>query len=671
MGRLKIFPRWRTSDRRAKRTGPSVRISDSDRVIVGDDNIMMTDNSTTNHNWLLFIAQRTWRSVRSPASVDSRTRTSGKTRSRRLPKLVGVSTEVVLWGPPGSGKSTYVAALDAALSHAIPPWTLTARDDASMHALIEMNHRLRVRREFPDATSPGSIGTFQFLLAGDLQGGPRIPFLGGTARRVARINLSVADPAGQLYDYELSTGPSRDYLAGHLAKSHGIILFFDPTAEHENAAYKHFHYMAANLMLRSMHQAALGPGGFRLPHRVAVCVSKFDTPEVFMAAKRKGYLCSEGNGSPRVAEKHAEDFFDLLCQANWRDGRYEGLNPSREFRKAIKQYFYDDKVRYFAVSSVGFYLGDSMRFDEDDFANTDRRADGFPIIRGTIHPINILEPLVWVSGLDRREAASPSKHRQAVRAAPVTATQLPIAQRTALPVSDIAGAADALVPEHLICLVEASNSPYLERYLELIAELVTITAQERGFRVSPAARADGLGQHDSAPPKVEPVLPVSLIAYGSSENSVSVLAWKADHVQALRALDELAQYQAGEDEHTSAAHIECALAEVTRQLAGSQERIALVTVGSSHAFPIETIPYLQVLPCPEGHDWRALLAHLRLESGAILGAIHDHDEDAWTELGADADAHVDTVDIWQFAVALGLTAPSQNTRVGLMPPEEA
>ena len=53
---------------------------------------------------------------------------------------------------------------------------------------------------------------------------------------------------------------------------------------------------------------------------------------------------------------------------------------------ALRQYFYPDRVRYFVTSAVGFYVGPSGEFREDDYQNVIPLEDGTLGIRGADPP---------------------------------------------------------------------------------------------------------------------------------------------------------------------------------------------------------------------------------------------------------------------------------------------
>jgi hypothetical protein len=215
------------------------------------------------------------------------------------------------------------------------------------------------------------------------------------------LDLQIVDSSGELFSDHSVGRPDAQELADRMAASTGIVLFFDPLREADvGDAYSHFHSVAAQLE----HRVELVNG--RLPHRLAVCIAKFDHPAVLAAATKGGHLVTDDADSfqfPRVADDRAEGFFKELCLSSPR-----GLGGL--FRDAIPRYFHPSRTRYFATSSAGFYLDASLRFNSNDCANAIRDGHG-ERLRGVPYPINVLEPLAWLVAPEGQDAAP----RSAVR----------------------------------------------------------------------------------------------------------------------------------------------------------------------------------------------------------------------------------------------------------------
>ncbi|MWK34660.1 hypothetical protein GEV43_11790 [Actinomadura sp. J1-007] len=176
----------------------------------------------------------------------------------------------------------------------------------------------------------------------------------------------------------------------HLAGCDGIIYLFDPTRERrEGDSYSYFQRTLLKLSRQVFRDR--GSADARLPQHLAVCVTKFDAPEVYRRARVGGYLSYDDSPQmlPRVREDSAGHFFSELCKDS-KVGNADLVLGS------IQKYFHPDRVRYFASSAVGFYLGDSDRFTENDYWNISKNADGTMQIRGRVWPINIVEPVLWL-----------------------------------------------------------------------------------------------------------------------------------------------------------------------------------------------------------------------------------------------------------------------------------
>jgi hypothetical protein len=72
------------------------------------------------------------------------------------------------------------------------------------------------------------------------------------------------------------------------------------------------------------------------------------------------------------------------------------IHSARPTLADVRQYFYPDRIKYFITSAIGFYRHDEGQFRVDDYQNTVQEADGLVRIRGSIHPINVVEPLLWL-----------------------------------------------------------------------------------------------------------------------------------------------------------------------------------------------------------------------------------------------------------------------------------
>jgi hypothetical protein len=258
------------------------------------------------------------------------------------------------------------------------------------------------RRMLPPLTD--SISDIHVVMTSEIWIDSRNLFQRGPTFREIQVDISVLDTPGEAFatgDMRLEERPagyrSEEVLAA-LAASDGILLFFDASADGSHygqsygVAYENFLNSVAYLEHRMRLTGDLK--GSRLPHRVAVCISKYDEPSLFQVAKAGGFLTARPDDPrmfPRVNDDRAEEFFEALC-ARSSDGSAD------LYSHAIRRHFHPDRVRYFAVSSIGFRLSASGHFDPADPCNLDYGdGHGPPVIRGDIHPINVLEPLLWAA----------------------------------------------------------------------------------------------------------------------------------------------------------------------------------------------------------------------------------------------------------------------------------
>jgi energy-coupling factor transporter ATP-binding protein EcfA2 len=313
-----------------------------------------------------------------------------------------VDRSIAMWGPPSSGKTTFLAALSIALQRRKYGLRLRGADEASELALINMMKELTRHQEFPDATE--GIETYNWVLEGSFSA-KRTPMFrrAGSADQVS-VGLNLVDATGELTDPERVGFSERQELIEGIARSSGIVYIFDPIREFDKGdAFDHTYGMLIQL---ARYQAAQ-PGwmGARLPHYVAVCVTKFDEVPVYEAARRLNMIVPDPDDQysfPRVRDDEARELFLRLCEAS-------GSGNADMVINSLEQYFLPDRIKYFVTSAVGFYLDPRKRFfDEDDWQNVlpvERSVNsaskphkkGKPVkIRGGIYPINIVEPISWL-----------------------------------------------------------------------------------------------------------------------------------------------------------------------------------------------------------------------------------------------------------------------------------
>ncbi|RSN48578.1 hypothetical protein DMH08_33785 [Actinomadura sp. WAC 06369] len=314
-----------------------------------------------------------------------------------------------LWGAPESGKTTFLAALQVAVLRSPEQWMLFGVNEESNDFLDTQTSMLTQHRQFPPATR------FSNPLSWTLRGTTTVETGKRFGRRTKAVpmefNIDLVDTPGAVF---ASKGVPGEAMAGggdnlgfdepderpseieeddvieHLAGCDGIVYLFDPTRERRRGdSYSYFQ----RTLLKLSRQVFRDRGSVddRLPQHLAVCVTKFDAPEVYRKARVGGYLTYDDSPQmlPRVREDSAGHFFAELC-------RDSEVGNADLVLSSIQKYFHPDRVRYFATSAVGFYLGDSDRFTEKDYSNVAKNADGGIEIRGKVWPINVVEPVLWL-----------------------------------------------------------------------------------------------------------------------------------------------------------------------------------------------------------------------------------------------------------------------------------
>lgn len=314
------------------------------------------------------------------------------------------SHNIAMWGAPGCGKTTFLAALDIALDRVHGDWKVVGADGGSTEVLTRMSTSLAVHHEFPEATR--GIERYKWCLVGQTEEPTRRWWNRGTVARNNKIGLDVLDATGELF---ASGYPAdRRSLFDSLVASRGIVYLFDPIREYElGDAYENLHGVLAQISQRMLHMPEFTDG--RLPHYLAICVTKFDEVRVLKTADRLNLLSVDPDdqyGFPRIVDdEDARRLFEELCDISASGNAELVLNK-------LTKFFRPDRVRFFATSAIGFHLDPrTNRFDPRDYQNLmpdAGSAKGYQI-RSGVYPINVMEPLLWLAqrlSADQRGEAS-------------------------------------------------------------------------------------------------------------------------------------------------------------------------------------------------------------------------------------------------------------------------
>ena len=305
------------------------------------------------------------------------------------------SVGVAMWGPPRSGKTTFLAALNIALARQNPVgWRLVGIDTPSTQTLVTLTTDLANRR-FPRATI--ALDQYTWALERSLQALPprRRLRLGWRREQVPSVSLDLVDASGELFSLEGRRNPEAENdLFKNLENSRGIIYVFDPVREFSRGDIFEHTIGVLNRLARRMADADALTSG-RLPHHVAVCVTKFDQAKVLETASRLFLTTvdeADRFGFPRVADEDAEELFTELTEI---------VSTTADMvPQALRRFFLPERMKFFITSSIGFHVNPlTGSYDPDDYQNEipDENEPGGMRVRGAVHPINVVEPILWLA----------------------------------------------------------------------------------------------------------------------------------------------------------------------------------------------------------------------------------------------------------------------------------
>ncbi|MFK4148836.1 hypothetical protein [Streptomyces sp. NPDC004065] len=314
---------------------------------------------------------------------------------------------VTLWGGMESGKSTLLAALSRARQDPVyGKWNIWPEDHVSRKFLGELGHILYRERRFPPSTLTEQRPV-RFTLAGDLsetrfaRGGRRWWRRGTPPEpEPTEFKVTVRDMPGEVFDPHSETGAQHEArLIKDLADSRAMVYVVDPVREwqvnggdragtadaRQNADF--FTEILAGVLTETNMQGVRR--GNLLPHRIAVCLAKFDDDRVFR------FACAQGNvrlnprtGQPEVMD--AKRLFDGLCETF-------PHGSLREIQQQIESFFAPENVGYFVCSAIGFWVDPERGFDFENPYLVNQVENDVQFVAPP-QPINILEPFLFLRG---------------------------------------------------------------------------------------------------------------------------------------------------------------------------------------------------------------------------------------------------------------------------------
>jgi hypothetical protein len=315
-----------------------------------------------------------------------------------------VRRSIGLWGAPGSGKTTFLGALYLAANRSGGNVTIVGENHESTLFLSDSYQQLARERRFPDATQGSTPLSWQ-VRVGRPGGGP-------AAKGGAPVTFSVdlVDAPGRVHDAVAGRLPddqdlafpvpepsgsgaqsviSREEMLDYLASCRGLLLMVDPVQE--RGAEDTGEYFHGTMLEIAERWTSENRGSDQLPHFVAVCITKFDHPEVYGFARKHSFRTYREDDQYKFPRIHSGDAMEFYREL----GRSVGDGEADLICNALRHHFRPERVQFFVTSAIGFYC-DGTRFREDDRDNICQEGDGTNTIRGPIYPINVLEPIVWL-----------------------------------------------------------------------------------------------------------------------------------------------------------------------------------------------------------------------------------------------------------------------------------
>lgn len=298
--------------------------------------------------------------------------------------------QIALVGSPNSGKTTFLHSLSLALARRTDiGWRIFPTDERSADQMYGWSNALQHQRKFPAATQ--DVEPLSWVLEGSVPRKKQALFRKREYDAQVRVGLNLVDAPGERLHYSWIGTRERFDLIENIAHSDGIILLIDPVRETETGdTYDFFYGVLAQVMQRV--SLSSGDSVGRLPQYMAVCMTKFDDQFIFNSARKMGLVSFPADGSermPRVSDANAREFIRRFFAAS---------SYGQTVIPLLESYGNPDRIKYYVTSSVGLYLDPRTgSVNEDDLVNVlPREQGGAPLIRGSLYPINVAEPVVWL-----------------------------------------------------------------------------------------------------------------------------------------------------------------------------------------------------------------------------------------------------------------------------------
>jgi hypothetical protein len=305
-----------------------------------------------------------------------------------LPAQLVQPVRIGVWGSGRSGKSTFLAALPLAALRGPQgrSWMVSGTNEAAAEYLTTGMTRLVAGRRFPTPTQVTTPISWQFSGPAPHAGPLGLPdFLQRRGRSPVEFVLELFDPPGIRFE----AGQIDSQLIEILANSAGILYLIDPLPTSTDA-FTSFFGTLQQLSARVAANRQMLRG--KLPHFVAVCITKFDDETLFRRLTAETTLVTQDESvhwMPRIKPDRTREYFDWVCE------RMLG-GAANVVRDCLDTFFHRKRVAFFASSAIGFRLNPHQVFDFRDFRNLSVSSNEEPLVRDMPRPINVLEPLIYL-----------------------------------------------------------------------------------------------------------------------------------------------------------------------------------------------------------------------------------------------------------------------------------
>jgi len=254
---------------------------------------------------------------------------------------------IILWGSSNAGKKTFIANLHVKCSKESSRWKMKASTEASQRLIQTCTEFLFDKNMFPNVCDENDDIKYFFEIIYN----PYPP----TQIKQKKIQLIYLDPNGTFFENPDKERLYDNFITDSIKKSFGMILFIDPARqeceENKTSYYKLFSNHISN-QIKHVSQGSTSFNKILIPF--AICFNKMDLN------KYKDYL------------KNPEKFAMTIM----------GEDTCSLIERKINKY------KYFTVSNVGYYQGDS---------NTYCDPFGYPKLLQCPEPINIFKPIEWIT----------------------------------------------------------------------------------------------------------------------------------------------------------------------------------------------------------------------------------------------------------------------------------